>query len=79
MYNAGSFSPFVREFVLLSNKIGCFFISMLNLTYQSWMYRQNPLIDKIISYFLIKGFSNIHIENINDKKVKEENKDENIK
>ena len=62
VYNAGSFSPFVREFVLLSNKIGCFFISMLNLTYQSWMYRQNPLIDKIISYFLIKGFSNIHID-----------------
>ena len=81
VYNAGSFSPFVREFVLLSNKIGCFFISMLNLTYQSWMYRQNPLIDKIISYFLIKGFSNIHIENINDKNEEEEedDEDENIK
>ena len=79
VYNAGSFSPFVREFVLLSNKIGCFFISMLNLTYQSWMYRQNPLIDKIISYFLIKGFSNIHIEKINDKDEEENNEDENIK
>jgi hypothetical protein len=53
---------------------------MLNLTYQSWMYRQNPLIDKIISYFLIKGFSNIHIEKIKSKDENEdENEDENTK